>query len=195
MLAAEGPQLSPDKRRNAFIGQHGGKVAEAIGEWGEITSLFVVASYGHRDFLLPEEVEKLIISKPLTNPVRGHYQEFDQNGCLILQPIEKARLMFITQIFSNGMRVSDLLFLRWNNLNFRDKNPQVIYKMYKTGEDMGFNLTNNLIWLLQHFVDTNDRFEDETRQEDLKCISCGSACLNLSIPGSLRIINGRSREW
>ncbi|MET3980189.1 MULTISPECIES: tyrosine-type recombinase/integrase [unclassified Mucilaginibacter] len=128
-----------------------------------------------KGFLLPEEVEKLITSKALTNPVRGHYQEFDKNGCLSLQPIEKARLMFITQIFSNGMRVSDILFLRWNNLDFRDKHPQIKYRMYKTKEMMGFNLTNNLIWLLQHFVDTDDRFEDEFRPaEKVTCPNCES---------------------
>ncbi|TWR26926.1 tyrosine-type recombinase/integrase [Mucilaginibacter achroorhodeus] len=128
-----------------------------------------------KGFLLPQEVEQLLMSKPLTNPVRGHYQEFDANGNIILQPIEKARLMFITQIFSNGMRVSDILFLRWNNLDFRDKHAQIKYTMYKTGEEMTFNLTNNLIWLLQHFVDSVDRFEDEKRPATkITCPKCES---------------------
>lgn len=53
--------------------------------------------------------------------------------------IKMARNMFLFQLFSNGMRVSDLLLLRWKNF----KEGRLVYTMYKTKYeiDIPFNVS------------------------------------------------------
>ncbi|MES2266164.1 MAG: site-specific integrase [Bacteroidota bacterium] len=130
-----------------------------------------------KPFLLPKEVVRLMTSPPLTNPIRGHYLQHDDNGCLMIPPIERARLMFIAQIFFNGIRVSDVLHLRWGNFFFREdklKMNMLPYKTYRSDKELNFDITTNALWVLQHFIDSKDRFEDEKRPQRLKCVKCGS---------------------
>lgn len=61
--------------------------------------------------------------------------------------VEVCRRVFLFQVFCQGMRISDLLLLRWNN--FRD--GRIEYRMFKTGKDMSVNLNDNLVEILRPF--------------------------------------------
>ncbi|MBF8964302.1 tyrosine-type recombinase/integrase [Pontibacter sp. FD36] len=65
------------------------------------------------------------------------------------QRIESHRRAFLFQVFCQGMRISDLLVLRWNN--FRD--GRVEYTMLKTQKQMSVLLNDNLLVLLRPTVE------------------------------------------
>jgi integrase len=48
--------------------------------------------------------------------------------------LEFYRDMFLFQLFANGMRVSDLLLLRWNTFDL--ENQEITYRMFKRPKDM-----------------------------------------------------------
>lgn len=58
--------------------------------------------------------------------------------------LQKYRLSLLFQMFANGMRVSDMLTLRWNNFD----GYVLRYNMFKTGKSMKIPMNLNLINIL-----------------------------------------------
>lgn len=82
------------------------------------------------------------------------------------EKINLHRSMFLFQIFAAGMRVSDLMFLRWNmfkgdrfdgKLELVDR---IEYKMFKTGKEASIPLSINLCSILIKFV-AEQKYIDE----------------------------------
>jgi len=65
--------------------------------------------------------------------------------------LEKIRKMFLFQFFTGGMRVSDLVSLRFRNLI----NGKLTYQMMKTKRSMSFDLTNVLLDILTETIPLN----------------------------------------
>ncbi|GAB3535797.1 hypothetical protein GCM10027443_25270 [Pontibacter brevis] len=80
--------------------------------------------------------------------------------------VEKHRRAFLFQVFCQGMRISDLLLLRWNN--FRD--DRVEYTMLKTGRQMSVYLNDNLIELIKPIVERHIKGSESVR-ETVDCLS------------------------
>ncbi|MGV7105158.1 tyrosine-type recombinase/integrase [Flavobacterium sp. U410] len=70
--------------------------------------------------------------------------------------------MFFFQIISNGMRVSDLLFLRWNNV----KSHLIEYKMMKNQKRTIFSMTR------LHFVILSELFDTKKYNEFINDDNC-----------------------
>jgi integrase/recombinase XerD len=64
--------------------------------------------------------------------------------------IRKSGLMFLFQYYAYGMRVSDLLLLKWQNIY--DEGDRLQYEMFKTKNQMDLKLTDNLYKILFHFL-------------------------------------------
>ena len=71
------------------------------------------------------------------------------------------RDMFLFQVFSNGMRVSDVLLLRWSNF----KNGRLVYKMFKTGIDINIPININMCFILSRILGV---FEDYKKLVEFK---------------------------
>jgi integrase len=71
------------------------------------------------------------------------------------------RDMFLFQVFSNGMRVSDVLLLRWNNF----KNDRLEYVMFKTGTPISIPININMCFILSRILGV---FDDYKKIIDLK---------------------------
>jgi integrase len=69
--------------------------------------------------------------------------------------IDLARKMFLFQLFSNGLRVSDLLLLRWNNLV---EGGRLKYKMFKTDELISIPININISLILAELLNKKDRY-------------------------------------
>ena len=69
--------------------------------------------------------------------------------------IDLARKIFVFQIFSNGMRASDVLLLRWNNL---DDDGRLKYKMFKTDEPMDIPVNLNMCIVIADLLDKENRY-------------------------------------
>ena len=69
--------------------------------------------------------------------------------------ISGARDMFLFALFSNGMRVSDLLTLRWNNL----VGNRIKYTMYKNGQEAGFPISVRIMEILAKIVGVPGRLQ------------------------------------
>jgi len=65
------------------------------------------------------------------------------------------RDMFLFQVFSNGMRVSDLFLLRWNNF----VNRRLDYKMFKTGNDLSIPVNINMVIILSKILSVFDKYK------------------------------------
>ena len=70
--------------------------------------------------------------------------------------LDLIRKMFIFQLFSNGMRVSDVLLLRWGNLT----EYRLIYKMLKTSELMSIPVNLNMGLIIGDLVNRENRYQD-----------------------------------
>ena len=64
--------------------------------------------------------------------------------------IRKSGLMFLFQYYAYGMRVSDLLLLKWQNIY--DEGDRLQYEMFKTKKQMDIKLTDKLYNILFHFL-------------------------------------------
>lgn len=126
-----------------------------------------------KPILTEEELKKIINTPPLRNSIRSGYIYLDDEGYESLHPIEISRLMFLFQFFSNGMRVSDILFLRWKNFNINNETKEIKYDMFKTETTCRIGLNDHLVSILKHFVDKNDYFSAYEEQEE-KCPRCGN---------------------
>jgi integrase len=78
--------------------------------------------------VLNEEELKLLINTKIKN-----------------EEINKTRNVFLFQLFSNGMRVSDVLLLKWKNISTSD--VRINYTMFKTGTPLSLpiNLNQSII--------------------------------------------------
>ncbi|PVW14088.1 phage integrase SAM-like domain-containing protein [Marixanthomonas spongiae] len=74
----------------------------------------------------------------------------------VKKEIEKTRSMFLFQLFSKGMRVSDLLLLRFNNLT----SGHLKYTMFKTKNSMFMKLLPIHFELLEPFVCFETKVDD-----------------------------------
>lgn len=72
-----------------------------------------------------------------------------------IENIIQAREMFLFQMFSNGMRVSDVFLLRWKNI----QGTRLKYKMFKTGTEMDIPLNINMAIILSGYLGIKDRYE------------------------------------
>jgi len=79
--------------------------------------------------------------------------------------IKKVRNMFLFQIFSNGMRVSDLFLLKWNNII----SNRLKYTMYKTGTELSIPVNLNMGIILSQYLDNIVNYEDFVKSEKLGC--------------------------
>ncbi|HTB52927.1 MAG TPA: phage integrase SAM-like domain-containing protein [Ferruginibacter sp.] len=84
-----------------------------------------------RSVLSQEDVYKLL-NKKLPANKRGS------------ERVDLSRDMFLFQIFANGMRVSDLLTLRWSNIN----GERLIYTMFKSRKHVDISLNKNIFFIL-----------------------------------------------
>ncbi len=64
----------------------------------------------------------------------------------------QTRDMFIFQVFANGMRVSDLMLLRWNNF----KSRRLEYKMFKTSHSISIPVNANLAGILHECLKSTE---------------------------------------
>lgn len=93
-----------------------------------------------------------------------------QNTPIEDNSLDLTRKMFLFQLFSNGMRVSDLLLLRWNMIIDR----RLKYKMYKTDELINIPINLNMGLILTDLLGKGNRYTDlldnftETYNEDGK---------------------------
>lgn len=72
-------------------------------------------------------------------------------------PNYKTSQKFMFQYYSFGMRVSDLLLIKWSDIKETGKRLQ--YEMYKTKQNMDIYLNNNLLDILYEFMP--DEIKDE----------------------------------
>jgi integrase len=63
--------------------------------------------------------------------------------------LEEIRLYFMFSFFSGGMRISDLMTLRWGNL----KNGRLTYIIHKTGKQLSLPIVSKQLEILFYFVD------------------------------------------
>ncbi|RRO12329.1 tyrosine-type recombinase/integrase [Flavobacteriaceae bacterium 14752] len=79
------------------------------------------------------------------------------------QYIDRARNLFLFQVFANGMRISDALMLRFSNFN----NGRLKYKMQKTGTELEFPLNVYLCVLLSKFHPDLFNYNDSKQNEKI----------------------------
>ena len=87
---------------------------------------------------------------------------------LINTPIKDVKLdsirdYFLFQVFSNGMRVSDLFLLRWNNI----QNNRINYVMFKTKTVMNIPININTGIILSKRLSGQLNYEDIVKQEKI----------------------------
>lgn len=72
--------------------------------------------------------------------------------------MDKVRKLFLFQFFAGGMRVSDLLSLRYRNFT----NGRLSYRMFKTNHPIQFELSEAILDILSDFVSFELNFNDLT---------------------------------
>jgi site-specific recombinase XerD len=89
--------------------------------------------------------------------------------------LSRAKDLFLFQFFTGGMRVSDLVTLRYNNL----KNGRISYAMFKTNVDVDIAISDHVLNLIKRLLgiqaDMNDPVEvitdiSQLKQERLKSL-------------------------
>jgi site-specific recombinase XerD len=138
-----------------------------------------------------DEVETLLYSEPLRNPIRDYYKSIDREGYETISPLEKYRQMFIFQIFSGGLRVSDILFLQWSDLRFNEKEMFFEIRSFKTNDPVKIRVNHILVNVLKNFINKSEVFTTYFHQSD-SCPKCGSD--DYKHNGSYPIRNGESRR-
>jgi len=86
----------------------------------------------------------------MVNPATG-----EQNKLVLTPESLNAGRMWLFQYYAFGMRVSDLLLLRWSNIY--ESGKRLKYQMYKTKQSMDFVLNNELLDLLYRYFDQETR--------------------------------------
>jgi len=81
--------------------------------------------------------------------------------------LEQTRNMFLFQVFSNGMRVSDIFLLRWNNI----KNNRLEYTMFKTGTEISIPFNLNMGLILSELIENSTKYKDVIETEKISYMS------------------------
>ena len=82
----------------------------------------------------------------LFNPHQYRDKGFFENSQIPV--LNTLRNTFVFQFYCYGIRVSDLILLKWDNIN----NGKIVYKMRKTGVEKTIQLNNSLIERLRFFL-------------------------------------------
>lgn len=83
---------------------------------------------------------------------------FGQIQCLISEPIDfnspnyETRVKFLFQIFGQGLRVSDLFTLRFNNIDFDSWNSRIHFFQFKTKKKHSVQLSIDLMKQIYYFT-------------------------------------------
>lgn len=78
--------------------------------------------------------------------------------------LKRTRDMFLFQVFSNGLRVSDLFLLRWDNII----NNRIEYTMFKTGTEISLPLNLNLGLILSEVLGQTNLYKDILKTETIQ---------------------------
>ena len=99
--------------------------------------------------------------------------------------------MFIFQIFSGGLRVSDILFLQWSDLRFHGNEMFFEIRSFKTNDKIKIRVNHILVNVLKNFVRKTEIFTTYYHQSD-SCPKCGSK--DYKSNGSYPIKHGKNRR-
>jgi len=91
-------------------------------------------------------------------------------GSIENKVIDLHRNMLLFEIFAGGMRVSDLMLLRWNMIKTGEKSTdaRIEYKMFKTGKAMSIPLSINLCKILMKLMDKESVLSDKITEIEKK---------------------------
>lgn len=104
-------------------------------------------------------------SKPVKKPILT-LDEVDRllNARLTDASLNMYRNMFLFQIFSNGMRVSDLLLTRIMNFT----NGRLEYTMYKTGAPISMPINLNMAFIISELAEFMPQYGDYLEKEEVE---------------------------
>ncbi|HAQ17774.1 MAG TPA: hypothetical protein DCR40_00915 [Prolixibacteraceae bacterium] len=88
--------------------------------------------------------------KGLVDGSAGGYSQKENKVLKLSEPNKLIGLKWLFQYYSFGMRVSDLLLLRWENIT--DSGKRLKFTMYKTKSKMDIALNNELLDILFKFM-------------------------------------------
>ena len=147
---------------------------------------FLKSKPSQKESLTIEEVKSLLYSPTLRNPIRGHYFHLDEEGYEIFQPIEISKNIFLFQIFGGGLRISDTLFLQFNDLNFENDKCFIKTRSFKTDSLINIPLNEIHYQILKKCFSSKYQF---TRYENHvnQCPQCNS--INIISYGYTRLKN------
>lgn len=98
-----------------------------------------------KSVLSEEDIEKLLNTKIEDSNLRG------------------TRDMFLFQMFSNGMRVSDVFLLRWDNII----NNRILYTMFKTGYELNIPINLNIGLILSGLLSSDNYYIELFKTEKI----------------------------
>lgn len=78
--------------------------------------------------------------------------------------LNRNRNIFLFQVFSNGMRVSDVFLLRWNNV----VNNRIDYTMFKTGTELSLPINLNMGLILSEVLGETKMYDEIVRTETIQ---------------------------
>jgi integrase/recombinase XerD len=101
------------------------------------------------------EPQQFKLMKGLIMDGASRYDKVNNKKTQYSPTIKKIGLKFLFQYYAYGMRVSDLLLLRWSNIY--ESGKRLKYTMYKTKQKMDIVLNNELLDILFEFMDYETR--------------------------------------
>lgn len=90
-----------------------------------------------------------ITSIEVFNPFQYYFKK--QSVHVAVKDLFDAKNCFLFQFYLRGIRVSDLLYLKWKNIN----NGRLDYIMYKTGKAISIPLNEKLLYILRLYLPVN----------------------------------------
>jgi integrase len=87
------------------------------------------------------------------------------------------RDMFVFQVFSNGMRVSDLMLLRWNCF----KNHRLEYRMFKTNYPISIPLNVNTGTILHEILHSTNSYNQLMASHELDILNSDGNVVSLNL--------------
>lgn len=123
------------------------------------------------DILSKTDLEKLM-NTPLVEVYRGNerFGEIITNKRHFKDPryeykftLDEVRSYFLFQLFCQGIRVSDLMTLRWNNFYQNNEDLRIRKRMIKTKHEIDLIVNDYCLDILCHQLKRNNLFKDETR--------------------------------
>jgi len=104
----------------------------------------------------------------------GVYSKSENKVIQLSEPSKKIGLKWLFQYYSFGMRISDLLLLRWENIN--DAGKRLQFTMFKTKSKMDLSLNNELLDILFKFMKPsiqNEIIRKSNRKEGVETLIAG----------------------